>query len=88
MSIVLKKFPYKYMEYEKYMMRRELFSFFPNATITETADRILVDGLRTNDGTKRIKVESNKVRVRQAIGSIHVIQRMVFTSIKVSITRK
>jgi len=43
--ILLKKFPYKYFEYEIKLMFREIYTFFPEALIEETRNGIRVSNL-------------------------------------------
>lgn len=49
MNVRLKMFPYRYMEYELNMMKREILTLFPSATIVEDANTILLSGINEND---------------------------------------
>lgn len=54
MRVELKKFSYKYMEYEKVLLERELQSNFPNADIVTSKNTIFLDNV-SEDELERLK---------------------------------
>ena len=71
MDIAIKKFPYRYMEYEKVMMKREIEIMFPNAIPLLDQREPVIANLEEEDLSK---LQS----------SILAILHMVFMSIKVN----
>ena len=49
MDIVVKKFPYRYMEYEKAMMKREIVTMFPHAIPMLDQRESVITNLREED---------------------------------------